>query len=112
MAKLEVWKDIPGYEGLYQVSDLGSIKTFNYLGHGKEKVIKSSLGSNGYNNIVLYKNGKRKLFLIHRLVYQSFKGELMKGLVIDHINGIKTQNNLDNLQQISARENIAKGYTI
>jgi len=103
---MEQWKDIKDYEGLYQVSNLGNVKSLKW---GKERLIKLIITPRGYYQVNLLKNGKSKTFLIHRLVYQTFIGALVEGLVIDHINNIPTQNNTENLQQISQRANVVRG---
>jgi hypothetical protein len=103
---MEQWKDIKDYEGLYQVSNQGNVKSLKW---GKERLMKPQISRRGYYQINLWRNCKSKTFIVHRLVYQAFKGGLIEGLVIDHINGIPTQNNIENLQQISYRENIIKG---
>lgn len=70
---MERWKDIIGYEGLYQVSNLGRVKTFNYLHHeGYVQILKSGNVTGGYLRVVLYKNGKRKHYMVHRLVAEAF----------------------------------------
>ena len=107
---MEIWKTIKDYEELYQVSNQGNVKSLNYGGWGKERLLKPQITPQGYYIVALYKNGKIKQFIVHRLVYQTFKGELIKGLVIDHISGVRTENNVENLQQISYRANITKGY--
>jgi hypothetical protein len=106
---MEIWKTIKDYEELYQVSDQGNVKSLNYGGWGKERLLKPQITPQGYYIVALYKNGKIKQFIVHRLVYQTFKGELIKGLVIDHISGIRTENNVENLQQISYRSNTIRG---
>ena len=68
---LEIWKDIDGYEGLYQVSNLGRIKSLNYKRTGRTKLLKL-VKSNGYLDIILYNNGKYKHYLVHRLVAKAF----------------------------------------
>ena len=103
---MEIWKDIKDYEGLYQVSNQGNVKSFK---SDKEKLLKPGTNGKGYYMVTLWKNSKCKTFSVHRIVYEVFVGELIKGLVIDHINGITTQNNIDNLQQISNRKNVIKG---
>lgn len=65
----EIFKDVPGYEGLYQVSNLGRVKSLHYQ---KEKILKPSEQKWGYLNVHLCKNGKRRTFKIHRLVAESF----------------------------------------
>lgn len=113
--KKEIWEDVKGYEGLYQVSNCGRVKSLGRHRVGrdgvkkyyKERVIK--LGNfNGYRNIALWKDNRKKIIKIHRLVYQAFCGELVKGLYIDHIDHDPSNNNVENLQQISHRENCSK----
>jgi len=107
---MEIWKDIKDYEGIYKVSNLGNVKSLRF---GKEKILKISFNSvNGYNHVVLYKDKTPRMYSLHRLIYREFIGELIEGLVIDHINGIKTENNVENLQQISYRANTTKGERI
>jgi hypothetical protein len=107
MAKLEVWKDIPGYEGLYQVSNLGIVKSFKRI---KTKLLKPCLLNSGYYNVTLKKDGKNKQFRIHQLVAMAFLNHEISGMenVVDHINGIKTDNKVENLQIITSRENVYK----
>lgn len=104
---MEIWKDIKDYED-YQVSNQGNVKSLKF---GKELLMKLSIDEHGYNFVQLSKKNRIKFFRIHRLVYENFIGELVEDLVIDHINGITTQNNIENLQQISSRANINKGFT-
>lgn len=100
---MEVWKDIKDYNGLYQVSDLGNVKSLKW---GKEKVLKPSIDT-GYYRVILYKDRIRKTYLVHRLVYETFNGKT--DLFIDHvIEGNKFDNRLSNLQAITHRNNISK----
>ena len=69
---IEIWKDITGYEGLYQVSNLGRVKSLKYKRSNKEKIIKSYVRKLGYLAVSLYKENKFKIFSIHRLVAQAF----------------------------------------
>lgn len=100
----EIWKDIPNYEGLYQVSSLGSIKSIKY---SNGKLLKPHINKSGKNirfDIELWKDGKSKTQKIHRLVIGAFKGE--KNLLVDHINGDSTDNRIDNLRYCNCRENL------
>jgi hypothetical protein len=106
---MEIWKDIKDYQGKYQVSNLGRVKSLNYNHTGKERILKSFINTKGYSQIVLCKNGKAKTLTIHRLVYQAFNGELIEGLVIDHISGNPLDDRSINLQQITSRQNTVKG---
>ena len=104
----EIWKYIPGYENTYQVSNLGRVKSLLF---NKEMDLKQAKTGNGYFFINIYKNGKPKAFMIHQLVaicFLNYTRNGFKGLIIDHINNIKTDNHLNNLQIISQRENCSK----
>ena len=103
----EEYMDIPNYEGHYQISNKGNVKS---LKQNKETVLKPSIDKKGYYKVSLYKAGKGRKFYIHRVVIQAFKGEIPKdkNLVVDHINNDKTNNELINLQVISNRENLSK----
>ena len=104
----EVWKDIPEYEG-YQVSNLGRIKSLeriDALGRkAEEKILKPLITRNGYYLTGLYKNSVRKLYYVHRLVYEAFNGQIPEGLQVNHINEIKTDNRLENLNLMTPKEN-------
>ena len=67
----EIWKDVIGYEGLYQVSNLGRVKAFAKKGLSQDKIL-SCANSNGYRMIYLRKNGKRSYHSVHRLVAKAF----------------------------------------
>lgn len=114
----EVFKDIKGYEGTYQVSDLGNVKRLsskvscggNKYRTCKERVLKGGVSSSGYKNVTLSKNGSVKTFNIHQLVAWSFISSYKEigDKVIDHINNCKKDNRVGNLQVISFRENNTK----
>ena len=98
----EVWKDIEGYEGLYQVSNLGRVKSF----HGySEKIMKNSKGSGGYQTLALTKNKIPKHVLIHRLVAQAFIPNPESKPEVNHIDEDKTNNRVDNLEWMTHIEN-------
>lgn len=68
----EVWVSIKGYEGLYEVSTFGRVKSLNYRHTKKEKILRYNINSRGYKYVILCKNGKTKNFSIHRLVAIAF----------------------------------------
>jgi hypothetical protein len=110
---MEIWKDIKGYEGFYQASNLGRVKSLNYRKSGNEQIMKSSFNSNGYYQIGIRKNGITKVFPVHQLIMMSFYNYTPNGMkyVIDHISGDKLDNRLENLKQVNNRENTVKGNT-
>jgi len=100
----EVWKDIPNYEGLYQVSNIGNVKSF--IRYPEGKILKQNLSS-GYLMVNIYLDRKCKTRRIHQLVAESFLNHKPCGykLVVNHINFNKLDNRLENLEVITSREN-------
>jgi len=108
---METWKDVIGYEGHYQVSDDGVVTSLKY---GKRRVLKTDTNKKGYLIVFLTKNCKRKTTAVHLLVAQSFLNHKNDGthkIVVDHINNIKSDNRVNNLQLISGRANSIKAKT-
>lgn len=107
--KTEIWKDVIDYEGLYQVSNLGRVKSIYYK---NGKILKPLQCTNKYLMVNLYKNKKSSHQLIHRLMYEAFYGiKSCTKYVIDHIDNNKLNNDLDNLQYITNRQNSYKDRT-
>ena len=100
----EIWKPIKDYEGLYEVSNLGRVKSLNYRKTGKEKILKN-IECRGYLAVCLTKNGKQKLFKVHRLVAETFIPNPESKPCIDHINTIKNDNRVKNLRWVTHKEN-------
>lgn len=107
----EIWKKIKDYPN-YQVSNLGNVKSLNYNGTKIERTLKPSLDINGYLRINLYNNCKMKYFKIHQLVAIVFLNHIPDGrnLVVNHINFVKTDNRLENLEIVTMRENSNKKH--
>ena len=115
----EEFRDVEGYEGLYQVSNLGNVKSlsreiYNKRGYyfTKEKILKDVIHSSGYFNVILFKDKKIKNFRVQQLVAMAFLGHKPCGykLVVNHIDFNKLNNNLDNLEIITNRENCNKKH--
>lgn len=114
----EIWKDIKGYEGYYKISNFGRVKTLSRISCGvkkngsrykvitPERIRKPSLMKIGYYGVILNKDKKYKGTYIHRLLGLHFIENKNNGTQINHINGIKTDNRLENLEWVSAAENI------
>lgn len=104
----ELWKPIAGYEGLYEISTLGRARSCtrrvphpNRWGAKGSRVVRGELKSPGIGNyalLVLYRGGKGRTFLLHRLVLEAFIGPCPKGAVCCHNNGNKFDNRLENLR--------------
>ena len=111
----EIYKDIPNYIGVYQVSNLGNVKSLekritrsdNIKVINKEFIRKKTINSYGYETVCLRKEGKKRVMKVHQLVMMAFKGYIPKGrmIVINHKNFIRDDNRLENLEIVTAREN-------
>ena len=108
----EIWKDIEGYEGLYQVSNLGRIKSLQKWKRAScpdEYILKPSENNCGYYQVMLYRHTKKKKFLIHRIVAQAFVPNPDNLPHINHIDENKTNNCADNLEWCTPRYNNCYG---
>ena len=99
---MEHWKAIAGYEGLYEVSDLGRVKS---LGYGKEKILKPGKTRGGYLYVNLHKDGQRKTITVHRLVATAFISNPTNLETINHKDEVKTNNTVSNLEWMSHKDN-------
>lgn len=115
----ETWKDIKGYEGLYQVSNFGNVKSLdhNVINKGikqlrKGKILKQNINTWGYATVFLYKKGIGKRFAIHRLVAITFIKNNENKEEINHIDGNKLNNNILNLEWCTRRENMKHSFSI
>lgn len=101
--------DILGFEGLYQVDNKGNVFSLHYPGKSGPTLMKVHDNGSGYHFVALTKNGKSKKYLVHRLVYEAFEGVIPANMTVDHIDGNKLNNSIDNLQLLSQSENTVKG---
>lgn len=120
-----IWKDVVGYEGLYEVSDTGLVR-------GKERRVrflqsttfeeffrtikaadkKITVAVNGYYVVNMHKKGTVKTCYVHDLVTAAFLGEKPEGYCVDHIDANKLNNNLDNLEYVTPSENMLRRYAL
>lgn len=109
----EIWRNIEGYEGLYQISNIGRVKSLKKVivysdgrkRNYEEKIIKGIIGDKGYMRVGLFKSGKQKIHFVHRLVAMAFIPNPENKPCIDHINTIKTKNEVWNLRWVTPSEN-------
>lgn len=115
----EIWKDIKGYEGMYQCSNLGRIQSLDryvYEHTGKRQfrkgqIMKQRLNPNGYLQVPLNKNGKRKMLSVHIVVAQAFFVPNNSADIVNHKDGNKQNNKANNLEWISYSENNKHAYS-
>lgn len=103
----EEWRDINGYEGLYQVSNFGRVKSFH---RGTTKIIKPQINRKGYLNITMNKNGMQKTFRIHRLVAEMFILNTDCKPQVNHRDGHKLNNHVNNLEWVTEVENVHHAF--
>ena len=119
----EIWKDIENYEGLYQVSNYGNIRSLNAIinckgakgieNHiRKGRILKPSINTKGYYYVNLSKNGKVKNLRVHRLVANAFLKNEYNLPIINHIDGNKLNNNILNLEFCNYSHNLKEAYRI
>lgn len=100
----EIWKPVTGYEGLYEVSNLGRVKFLRPHSRSKgECIMRTFIGADGHHNVKLCKDKKRKHFKLHRVVTTTFLGENV--LEVNHKDGNPSNNAVDNLEYVHHREN-------
>ena len=117
--KEEIWKDIDGYEGLYQISNMGRVRSLDrFVNQGKiyrfctGSIIKPGVSEKGYNRVDLHKNGKTKHCKVHRLVAEAFIPNPDNLPIINHKDECKTNNHVDNLEWCSVSYNNTYGCRI
>lgn len=118
MTEKEIWKDVVGYEGFYQVSNLGRVKSVDrlingrYAGHktkAKGQLLKTFTNKTGYVRVALNINHKVNKFAVHRLVAQAFIPNPDNKPQVNHKDEVRDHNNADNLEWVTAKENSKYG---
>jgi len=116
----ENWKPVNGYNGIYEVSNTGKIRSIDRVipyKNGCNRPTKGTLsflrlGSNGYHSVGLWKENKEKRFSVHRLVAESFIPNPDNKSQVNHKNGIKTDNDISNLEWVTKSENAIHYYRV
>ena len=105
----EIWRPIDGYEGLYEVSSLGHVRSlprdYHYGTIDSPLLMKLDTVNGGYLRVTLSKNGERKRHMVNRLVAQAFIPNLGNKPVVNHINTVRTDNRVENLEWCTYKEN-------
>jgi len=119
--EVECWFPIDGYNGFYEISNLGNVKSLGRkvptkdgkIKHLKEKILKPQKDEAGYLHVVLCRKNIKDIRNVHRLICESYlKDENKKGLIVNHKNGIKYDNRLDNLEFVTYSQNIKHGFDV
>lgn len=115
----EIWKDVKGYENLYQISNTGKIKSLERYKNNhskkqlvKEKIRKQIVSKTGYYTCMLNKNGKNKLFKVHRLIAEAFIPNPNNYPIINHKDGNKLNNDISNLEWCNYSHNGKEAYRL
>jgi hypothetical protein len=103
---MQIWKDIPEYNGIYKISNTGEVKSHSDKGI---RILKPDLAK-GYLRVTLSKNNSQKRFMIHRLVAESFLPKINNKKYVNHIDGNKLNNDISNLEWCTASENEKHSY--
>lgn len=108
----EIWKQVLGYEGLYEVSSYGRVNSLgNHNSKRKEKILKPGLRGKGYKHVILAKDKQAKSFSVHRLVATSFIPNPLNLETVNHRNKVKTDNNVENLEWMTPQQNVEHGQS-
>lgn len=107
----EEWRDVKGYEGRYQVSSLGRVRSLWCRGPRRvPRIVKDRENNCGYRWVGLSKDGRQKMRFVHRLVCEAFCGGIGDGMQVDHINSDRSDNRAGNLEAVTAKTNTRRCY--
>lgn len=103
---LENWLPIDGFPG-YEISNLGHVRSRKF---GKVRLLKGRLNTKGYGQVNLRRDSEDHYLLVHRLVVQAFIGDIPEGCQVNHCDGKKTNNNIENLEIVTPGENVRHAF--
>lgn len=107
----EIWKDVIGYEGIYQISNFGNVKSLNYRDLNIESLMKPTLNTHGYLTVCLSNRvNLKKRFQVHRLVAMAFIDNPKNKPEVNHKNGVRKDNIVSNLEWVTRSENTKHAY--
>lgn len=108
----EEWRDVPDYAGRYQVSNLGRVRSFGRYNRPIYTILTQSVIRWGYLRVTLFQNTVPAQWAVHRLVMHVFVGECPEGMQVNHKNGVKDDNRLENLEYTTPKENIRHSFDV
>lgn len=110
---MERWAQVKGYEGVYEVSDEGRVRRITAsIAHAGNLIKKPFVTHNGYFRVPLSMHSKVKTFFVHRLIYTAFIGSIPDKMEINHKNGNKQDNRVDNLELVTSKENKRHAFEV
>ena len=109
---MEIWKPIKDFEGLYEVSNFGRVKSLNFHRENRPCILRQKKTKDGYLETALFKDGNAKFIRTHRIVAQAFCENPHNKLEVNHIDGNKHNNRADNLEWVTSSENQKHAYKI
>jgi len=107
----ENWEDVVNHEGWYEISDWGNVKRVNGDNSARAGKILKPIASHGYRRVSMYKDGARTSSHIHQMVMAAFVGPCPNDSEVNHKDGVKTNNHLDNLEYVTHRENMLHAFS-
>lgn len=113
MKIIEIWKQVPEFEGIYEINNFGVIKRIAPYGQAYKGMVKKTFISNsGYESVGLFNKRKKATKSVHVILAKAFFGKPKKGFCVNHKNGIKTDNRLENIEYITFKENTIHTYKV
>ena len=106
---METWMPIIDFEGIYEGSNYGNVRSLNFRRTGETKRLNPGKDKQGYLYVCLMKNGTKNWEKVHRIIWEAFNGPIPDGYEINHINEDKSDNRLENLSIVTHKENINHG---